>query len=94
MHTYVHTYNIHTYTHTVHIHENIRTYTKPHALRLFCTSVVFVIVEMEDTLHKVLVKHGGVPGEEKMAKAELSCGNGGSVCGNGGSVCGNGGSVW
>ena len=34
----------------------------------------FVVVEMEDALHKVLVKHGRVACEEKVAKAELRCG--------------------
>ena len=38
------------------------------------TSVFFVVVEMEDALHKVLVKHGRVACEEKVAKAELRCG--------------------
>ena len=34
----------------------------------------FVVVEMEDALHKVLVKHGRVACEEKVTKAELRCG--------------------
>ena len=38
------------------------------------TSVFFVVVEMEDALHKVLVKHGRVACEEKVTKAELRCG--------------------